>query len=166
MDAFLNLQPYRNAAAPFAELFFNLLQQILGAFLVNAEVGVPGQPEFVNRKRLIAAEECSDMGSDHIFNKNKLAAFAVGTVGERNAPGQIRWNLQDGEEQLVVILILLAQHDRQVDEQAVHKRKWSALVHGHRRQHGKNNVPVIILNSCLLGMGQILIIHEDDAFFM
>ncbi|MNI45895.1 hypothetical protein D3C73_1003350 [compost metagenome] len=42
VDSFLDLQTGRDAPPAFAQLFFNLLKQVLRTFLINRQVGVAG----------------------------------------------------------------------------------------------------------------------------
>ncbi|MNW50941.1 hypothetical protein D3C74_284080 [compost metagenome] len=87
VDAPLYFQADRRSPTPLTQFFLYLLQQILGTFFVESQVGVARQPELIDGKRRISAEQRLYIMTDQFLNQDKRLFLAVGMMRQRDDPG-------------------------------------------------------------------------------
>ena len=104
VNPLFHLQTDGLSPLPFFQLFFNLLEKILGFILLQGKVSVSHDTERIGAHNVIAQKELMDIPLDHLLQKNHrfLLIFPCGYAHDS---GENAWHLYGGKLQLLVPLL-------------------------------------------------------------
>ena len=156
----IDLEPDGGGASlPALEHRLDRGQQVVGLVLLDLDVGVAGHAEHVHVDDVHTREELVEMGGHDLLQRYE--PIAVGQIGE---PGQQRRDLHPGEAPLARERI--ADRRSEVQGQARDVGERMRGVDRERREHREDAVAEPPAEEFLVGVRQLLPVHEADAFLL
>ena len=149
-----HLEAHRLVEAPAAQLHLHRLEEVLGLFLLEGEVGVAGHPE---HRRLLdhhPGEQRVEVGEDQLLDRQEPRRVDL------DQPREHGRHLDPGEPAVVALGVRVRDHRRDARGEVGDVRERVARVDGERGEHGEDALLVDLRHP--LAVGDVEVVPADD----
>ena len=165
IDALLDFKADRGAAPQVAQLFLDLLQEVLGLLLVDVQVAVARDAEGMGPDELVAGEELSRAELDDVAQEDRALRARLGR-GNRDQPREDPRHGQDRNvlDRAVLVLVVGAlQRDHDVERLVSQLGKGVGLVERQRGQDREDLVAEVCPHPVDLRLREIVRGAEENS---